>query len=196
MKGQEIGLFDFDGCLVKCDSFLKFSIFSLGSKRVIWGIIRSLTWLFKWKTGIVTSSVAKERLFGKLFRGMPYETFVSNGERFAARIDNMLNEEVVAQLERLLNRGVECVIVTASMPDWILPWAHRHGIHTVIGTEPMVGKDGCLTGLFRTPNCKGKHKVIRLREQIPGIGHMEVHAWGNLPDDKEMFRLAKHPHVI
>lgn len=193
---EKIALFDFDGTLIVKDSFLEFAKFAVGKWGVAKGALKSLPWLVGWKLRLVKSSKAKERLFGNIFRGMEYGEFVRLGNLFAEKIDGMTNCEVKDRFDSMLTEGVRCIVVTASLKEWVEPWARRHGVKRVVATEPMVGPDGCLTGLFATLNCRGKEKVVRLREEIPGIDRMEIHAWGNMPDDKEMLAMARYPYVI
>lgn len=194
---DRIALFDFDGTLVEKDSFLEFAKFACGGKGLAVGAIMSMRWLIGWNLGLIDSSQAKERLFGNLFKGMRYEEFCRYGEEFSRMIDRMINHEVYAQLIMYMNDFcARCVVVTASMRQWVEPWAASNGITKVIATEPEVGDDGRLTGRFATPNCKGAEKVARIRKEFPDIDDMEVFAWGNLPEDRWMFDLAIESHIV
>lgn len=192
----KVALFDFDGTLIAKDSFPAFAKFALGRKRWWLGMFKSLPRLIGWKIGVVPSSKAKEHLFGNLYAGMDYEEFCRKGELFVDRVTSMMRPTVRRDLNCIQMNGVPAVVVTASMRQWVEPWAVTFGIKKVIATEPEVGSDGRLTGRFATPNCKGKEKVTRIRKEFPDIDNMEVFAWGNLPEDKWMFRLALSTHIV
>ena len=192
----QVALFDFDGTLIAKDSFPAFAKFALGRRRWWLGVLKSLPWLIGWKVGVIRSSKAKEHLFGKLYAGMDYGEFCRKGEMFADRVTPMMRHKVRVDLSHIQMKGVPVVVVTASMLQWVAPWAETFGIKKVIATEPEVGDDGRLTGRFATPNCKGKEKVARIRAEFPDIDNMEVFAWGNLPEDKWMFRLAIESHIV
>lgn len=210
---REIGLFDFDGTLVEGDSFIRFGIFAVGKAKFYTSVARATPWLIGWKTGMMSSSKAKEKLFGFLFRGMMKREFENKGELFASEITKMLRPEVYQDLIRLRDAGVEVVIASASVEEWIRPWAKTQGVDCVIGTQVEVDGEGRLTGSFSTPNCLGKEKVMRVREYLrkklmddkretlfgneeDDLKGLEISAWGNLPDDKWMLEMADHPHKV
>ena len=58
-------------------------------------------------------------------------------------------------------------IVSASIYNWIKPFASDLGIRDILSTEIEVDGEGCLTGFFSNKNCYGQEKVVRLLEQIP-----------------------------
>lgn len=206
-KINSIGFFDFDGTLVKSDSFIRFGLYAKGRWRFFSALIRAIPWLIEWKTGIVSSSRAKEKMFGYLFKGMSIQEFAKKGDGFATVIGNMLRPEIFKDLVSFHDARGRVVIVTASIDDWVRPWAVRQGVETVIGTKVEVGRDGRLTGKFSTLNCRGAEKVRRVTEYLTEISETdenadevlekyEIHAWGNLPDDKEMLEIADFPHPV
>lgn len=202
-KTNSIGLFDFDGTLVKGDSFIRFGLYAKGRWRFFVALIRAIPWLIGWKIGIVSSSRAKEKMFGYLFKGMPVLEFANKGEEFATVIGNMLRQEIFREFVAFHDAEGRVVIVTASVEDWIRPWAMRQGVEVVIGTKVEVDRDGRLTGRFSTRNCRGAEKVRRIKEYLAEISEAdealekyEIHAWGNLPDDKEMLEMADFPHSV
>ena len=92
--------------------------------------------LVGYKLGIIRNDKAKEALFGTYFRGMGMNEFRRAGERFADSIDRRLRPDTMTKLNWHLSMGHDVYIVTASMPQWIRPWATAYGISDVIGTEP------------------------------------------------------------
>lgn len=194
MKGY--AFFDFDGTITLHDTFIAFGKFSLGRYRFIFGIIKALPWLFLWKTKIVSNSVAKQRLFGFWFKGMEYTMFKRYGYGFVEIIDSRLNEVVVEKMKMHLQNGDYVAIVSASIGDWIRPWAEIHEIDEVISTEIEIDNNGFLTGKFSTPNCNGMEKARRISNRFPKIDLMTTYAYGDSDGDMEMFNIVKHPHKI
>jgi HAD superfamily phosphoserine phosphatase-like hydrolase len=82
----------------------------------------------------------------------------------------------------------EIVIVTASIKDYIKPWCDEKGFN-LISTELEV-KNHILTGVFKTPNCKGREKVIRIKEKYDLSKFDKVVAFGDTQDDSFMLKLA------
>lgn len=199
MMGR-IAIFDFDGTLYRGDSFFDFSRFALGWPRLLWCGLKTMPWLAAWKLKLISGGQAKERLFGSLFRGMRLDDFARLGEEYACTINQQpqvrLNADVVAKLYKALNEGMTVVIATASISQWVAPWARLHGVNHVIATEVETDKDGVLTGRFSTANCQGEEKKRRLLEAIPDLEECETWGYGNMPDDGPMLSLVKHAEVV
>jgi phosphoserine phosphatase len=64
-------------------------------------------------------------------------------------------------------------------------------VRDVLSTELEV-VDGRLTGRYDGSNCRAEEKVARLTAWIGGRD-VELHAYGNSPDDDAMLSLADHP---
>lgn len=163
ISGKILVIFDFDGTIYKGDSFMDFALMVCGRWKWLCALALSVPYILAWKLGFITNGKAKQHLFGKLYNGMAYNQFKRFGEIFAEQIDRNCDADVVGRLD--VAEG-DVVIVTASISDWVLPWAQRHGVWEVIATEVEV-RETCLTGKFSTPNCFGKEKVRRIMEKIP-----------------------------
>lgn len=191
-----IALFDFDGTITVGDTFISFARYAVGCKAFAKAFIRALPWLVAWKVRMISNSAAKQRLFSLLYRGMPIEVFQSKCAGFAALIDSDLKVVTMQAVERHKRSGHQVVIVSASVEDWIRPWAASHGLQQVIGTQIEVDSSGCLTGRFVSPNCHGPEKVTRIHRAIPDLAGCEVWAYGDSAGDEPMLALADHPvHV-
>lgn len=190
---MKISLFDFDGTITRHDTFFTFARHAVGMQRFCTAVIRTLPALIGWKLGLLTNSAAKERLFGNLYRGMPVEDFHRACRSFAAIVNDDLRDSTVEMIRRHRDDGHRIVIVSASVLDWIRPWAESNGITEILATEIEVDSSGRLTGHFSTPNCHGAEKARRIRAYIPDIDGAEVWACGDSRGDDEMLALATHP---
>lgn len=188
--------YDFDGTLVKHDSLIRFARFSLPSFRFFFGLIKSAPWVLAWKLKFLTSSYAKEKLFGFWFKGMPEETFDRKGLEFMSEINKDINNEVFQTLISHKKDGKKIVIVSASMENWIKPWAKANGIDIVIGTRPATSPGGVLSGKFATLNCIGEEKVRRIKELFPNLNTTETWGYGDSPSDQPMLSIVNHPHMV
>lgn len=194
---RKLALFDFDGTITRKDSFLGFTIFCRGKLATLRAIARNIIPLMAWKLQVKDNSYAKQRLFSTLFRGMSIVSFHAYGERYAnEKIDHMLRHSTMKRLREHQSAGHTVAIISASMPQWIAPWANRHGITIVAGTEPEVDGEGRLTGRFATPNCHGPEKVNRIGKLFPDIQSFEIWAYGDSAGDRDMLALADHPFLI
>lgn len=190
MKGK--AFFDFDGTLVKFDSFIKFAWHSLSPCLFVKGVIMSLPWLSGWKLRMCSGSIAKERLFYNWFKGWDLTDFNMKCKEFVPIIDAGIKNDIMAELASHQNAHHEIIIVSASLANWIEPWAILHSIDRVIATEPEVTEDRKLTGKFRTPNCLGIEKVKRILRIYPDL--KEYESWAYSDSDKDSPLLAEVSH--
>ena len=163
-------IFDFDGTIYKGDSFMDFALMACGRWKMLCALALSVHHILAWKLGYITNGEAKQRLFGKLYKGMTYNQFKQFGETFAEQIDRKYNTQVVGQLDTVCENTI---IATASISDWIIPWARRHGVKEVIATEVEI-YNGRLTGNFSSPNCFGIEKVRRILQKIPDAENFHI----------------------
>ena len=195
---KRVGLFDFDNTLVRGDSFIRFGVYAVGKCRFALAVVEASPWLAAWKMGLLSSSAAKEKLFGFLFKGMDFAEFERKGKGFAAEISEMLRSDVKHEMDALRDTGAKIIVATASVEEWVRPWAIANGVDFVIGTKAEVDDNGRLTGRFSTANCRGAEKARRIQQYLASESwpQCEIHAWGNLPDDMAMLEMADFPHSV
>lgn len=193
---KTIAVFDFDGTITRHDSFARFVKATSGTPRFYRGIFLQMPRLVAYKLGILSNSRAKEALFGTYFRGMTATRFAEAGTRFIPEIERMLRDDTMQSLIRHRDAGHTIYIVSASMPQWIEPWARNYGIAKVIGTEPETGADGRLTGRFSTPNCYGAEKVKRFLDVEPDRASYRLVVYGDSRGDREMLAEADEANLV
>lgn len=194
MRG--IAFFDFDGTLTRHDTFVSFARHVKGARGLLRAMLGCAPSLLAWKLGLAEGAVAKQRLFASLYRGMELERFRAYAEMFADRVDADLRPEAMQLLQAHLRQGHRVVVVSASLEEWIRPWAARHGVHDVLATRAETDAGGRLTGRFSTPDCRGAEKVRRVRALIPDVESRETWAYGDSRGDEEMLALATHPFRV
>ena len=183
-------MFDFDGTLTCADSFLRFIRFCRG-RRALWaGLLRHSPWILACLLRLYPNWKAKQRIFRHFFGGMPYAEFVRAGEAFKEEIRAFVCPAMLRELRMHVVRGHRVYIVSASMAEWIGPWAAANGVERVVGTRPEVDGAGCLTGRFASPNCRGAEKVRRFLEHEPGREGYFLQAYGDSGGDRAMLAFA------
>ena len=193
---KEQVFFDFDGTLVKFDSFVRFGRYSLPWYSFVKGLVLSIPWLTWWKLGLCSSSKAKEHLFSYWFKGLDIINFRHKCESFADEIDRNLNAKVISELLRHKKMGREIIIISASISNWIIPWASRHSIETVIATEADVSPDGIITGKFATPNCLGEEKIRRIALLYPHFKRENSWAYSDSESDRPLLQYVTHGFTV
>lgn len=191
---RKISLFDFDGTLTTGDTFLRFIAFARGKMVLYTSLMKSLPSILKWKLGYISNGKAKEKLFAYAFKGMNYVKFCQKGEEFIETIKNMERTPIVDKMKDAIATGEEVIIVTASMEEWIKPWATQCGVKEILSTRPEIDNAGKLTGRFTSPNCHGDEKERRIMELLPDLASHRadyfITAYGDSSGDDAMLRLA------
>lgn len=189
---MKVAIFDFDGTLTRKDTFIEFGRYAVGISNFLCALFLSAPYLIAWKCRIISSSKAKEHLFSCLFKGMDYKRFAELGQEFAMQIDTMLRDDGMQLLRKHQYDGADCYIISASIAEWIEPWAKCNGIKEIAATMVEVDDSGRLTGRFYGKNCLGQEKVCRLESLIPNYLQYETWAYGDSDSDKPLLNVVKH----
>ncbi|MBP5339414.1 MAG: HAD-IB family hydrolase [Prevotella sp.] len=190
MNRRSIAVFDFDGTLTTKDSFLKFIKFTHGLPSLVLGLIIHLPFVLAMKLRLCSNEFAKQRMFAYFYKGMDYERFCAYGRDFAACIESFSRKKMVEKLLNHHTKGHRVYIVSASMGEWIDPWAAKLGVDRVVATRVETDADNRLTGKFASPNCYGPEKVRRFLEVEPDRSSYLLYAYGDSQGDKEMIDCA------
>jgi len=189
--GKTIAAFDFDGTIIKQDSLLAFIWFAVSFSRIIFGTLKVLPYLAAYQLKLIPNFKAKEKLFKSLFKGVPITEFNRICNDFIPKIQAMIKPGAMDKINWHREMGHEIIIVSASVENWIKPWATQTGIYTVLATQIEV-VEGVITGKFLSKNCHGPEKVIRLLLHAPGRESYELYAYGDSNGDKALLAAADH----
>lgn len=185
-----IVVFDFDGTLIKGDSFIGFASRIFGKLAVAKALAIEMFVLVGWQLRFVDNGYAKERVFSRLFKGITLQQLDSWGESFIADLEARIRPEIMCKLEEHQKKGDKIYIISASLLQWIRPWAKCHGIKNILSTEPEIDRMGILTGRFATQNCYGEEKVRRLLEAEPERDGYNLIVYGDSKGDFDLFAIA------
>ena len=193
---KRVAVFDFDGTITRKDTLIEFIRFAKGSAVLYWGMLLHLPWLILMKLHLYDNSKTKERVFAWFFRGMPIKHFNKLGHEFyQTQADKLLYSDARQQIHDHHQKGDLVVILSASIENWVQPFASALQAEGLLCTQAEV-KDDKLTGRFSTPNCYGAEKVRRLKEWLKtkSIEHPYIIAYGDSRGDKELLLFADESH--
>lgn len=188
-----VAVFDFDGTLVRGDSFITMALLAKGRLGLLRAMLRSFPKLAAWKLGLGSNSAAKETLFFNLFGGMSEADF----NAYCDRLPELLTPIgfAVDRLRWHLSKGHRVYIISASIRNWVAPWAEFHGVSRVLATEAEVAGSR-LTGRFATPNCYGPEKLRRLLEVEPRRENYKLFIYGDSAGDDALMAEADEATLI
>jgi HAD superfamily hydrolase (TIGR01490 family) len=185
-----VAAFDFDGTITNKDTLLEFISYTKGKKKLYRGLIKFLPYLILMKLKLYPNWKLKEIIFSYYFKGISLNQFNEWGENFSIKISSIIRPKAVLAIENHLKNGDNVIIISASIENWIIPWAKKIGLINVLSTKIEVDKTGRLTGKFLTKNCYGLEKVKRLNEIYPNKESFELIAYGDSNGDKELIKFA------
>jgi phosphatidylglycerophosphatase C len=191
-KHKTYAFFDFDGTIVRCDTFLDIMTFERGIAGRIRFIAAMIPATILLIFRIYPLEKLKAGLIKKFFGGMTQKEFVAVCSRYAEkRIPLFADDRALARIAWHKKKGHTIAIVSASLETWIRQWADRNGIEHVIATIPEFSK-GKVTGAFVSPDCRGKEKVRRILAHFPDAEKCTVYAYGDSGGDRRMLEFADY----
>ena len=193
---KRVAVFDFDGTITRKDTLIEFIRFAKGSTALYWGLLLHLPWLILMKLHLYDNSKTKERVFAWFFRGMPIKHFNKLGHEFyQTQADKLLYSDAKQQIHDHHQKGDLLVILSASIENWVQPFASALQAEGLLGTQVEI-QNNKLTGRFSTPNCYGAEKVHRIKEwfRTSAIERPYIIAYGDSRGDKELLQFADESH--
>ena len=193
---KRIAVFDFDGTITRKDTLIEFIRFAKGSVALYWGMLLYLPWLILMKLHLYDNGKTKELVFGWFFHEMSLEQFNELGRAFyQTQADKLIYSEAKREIEEHKSHGDIIVILSASIENWVQPFASALQAEWLLGTQAEV-QNGVLTGRFATKNCYGAEKVNRLKTWLAANVNEQPYiiAYGDSRGDKELLEFANEKH--
>ncbi|MDR2476130.1 MAG: HAD-IB family hydrolase [Bacteroidales bacterium] len=184
-----LAAFDFDGTITAKDTFVEIIRFSKGTLRCYAGFLLFSPMLVAMKLKLYPNGKVKQQIFSFFFKGMKLTEFNKICESFAYR-SVACNAHIIKYIEQHQKYGNKIVIISASVENWLRPFAAKLGISDVIGTKLETDENGILTGKFASANCYGQEKVNRLLEKFPDRNDYYLIAYGDSCGDRELLAFA------
>ncbi|MDR3002494.1 MAG: HAD-IB family hydrolase [Fibromonadaceae bacterium] len=190
MKKETIAAFDFDGTITRKDTLIEFIKFSKGNVKFYFAFLFFSPLLIAMKLKLLPNWKVKQSVFSYLFKNTPIEIFNKWCFEFCAIIDKILCPKTIEALNLHKKHNDKIIVISASMENWIKPWADKMEIDTVLATKIETDENGLITGKFLTKNCYGQEKVNRLLEMFPNRKDYKLIAYGDSRGDKELIEFA------
>jgi len=187
-----VAVFDFDGTITTRDTLPVFIRFAVTLMHLIKGSLYMAPFVLLFKLKVIPNYTAKERLFKTFFKGISIDRFNELSDKFITNIDQIVNPVALEKVRWHQQMGHEVIIISASVENWIRPWANKNDIETVLATGLQLD-DQIITGNFLTKNCHGAEKVNRLLEAYPDRDSYTLYAYGDSNGDKELLAAADYP---
>lgn len=187
--------FDFDGTITTKDTFLEFIKFSKGHVAFWVGMFVLSPVLIAFTLKFIPNHKAKELVISYFFKGMGLTNFNNYAEAFIPVIEKMIRPKAKHAIEEYKSKHYHMVIVSASIENWIVPWAKKAGFNDVIATKIDVNAKGVLTGKLKSNNCYGLEKKIRFLQKYPDRNKYTLTVFGDSIGDKELMDLADESHM-
>ena len=191
-----VAAFDFDGTLVRRDSFVGFLRRVGGPRAVNAAFARS------WRAVAAVGSdpswrdVVKSNLVKGVLRGRTLEDVRAAALAYSGTVAGQVTPSMRQLLSQHAQAGHLTVIVSASLELYLQPAAELLGIDEAIGTRLEVGPDGRLTGRLEGANCRGVEKARRLTQWMNDRGldpdGMPLWAYGDSAGDRQLLELARY----
>ncbi len=185
-----VAAFDFDGTITTKDTLLVFIRFVKGPLAFGAGLLLFSPVLIAFKLKWYPNWKAKQLLFSYFFKGMTCSDFNEWSNRFGLMYQHLIRPKAREAICQHLDQDHEVVIVSASIENWVLPFATQLGITSLLCTQIEVDANNRLTGRFASANCHGKEKIRRILGRYPNRSEYHLIAYGDSNGDKPMLEFA------
>ena len=170
---QAVAIFDLDGTITSCDTYLYFLIYSLLRQPLRWLKAPFLAVaVVMYFTGLRDNSWLKTVFLRSICKGWDKKVVAQRAEAFTRFIErSRIRRDAVAQIKFHRQARHKLVLASASPDLYVEHLAKRLGFDHVICTKVQWNRDDVLTGELDGDNCYGQHKLDRvdrfLQEQGP-----------------------------
>lgn len=192
---KTIAAFDFDGTITTKDTLFDFIRFYIGKHNLLKGLIILSPILISYKLGFIRNDIAKQKLFSYFFKDKSIQEFNKVSLDYVKRIKEIVRPEIFEKIKWHQAQNHIVIIISASIVNWIKPWAYEMNIKTVLGTEIEI-KNDIIEGVFSSKNCYGQEKVNRLIAKYPNRDEYILYAYGDSAGDKELLAFSDHQTLI
>jgi phosphatidylglycerophosphatase C len=189
-----LAAFDVDGTLTWTDSFMLFLRFVRGRWGFMTRMVRLLPVFAAYVLRLRDRDSTKNALMTAFLAGISevrYRDYCNQFARIAYPL--ITRPDALARLNSHQGVRDEVALVSASLEDYLKPWAESLGVAHVLATQIEV-RNGVLTGAMRGPNCRCEQKVARIRDHFGEVPI--VAAYGDSRGDREMLAASASPGFL
>ena len=186
---KQIAFFDLDGTITTKDTLLEFLKFSKGKFYFYFAFLLYSPVLVAYKLKIISNQTAKEKMLTFFFGDTSLTDFRELCQRFASEVlPGLLRPKALEEIRQLQNKGIEVVVVSASLEEWIRPWTDAIGAGLIATCLEI--RNEKLTGKIQGKNCYGIEKTERINASYDLSAYNKIYAYGDTSADKPMLQLA------
>ena len=192
MSGRHV-VFDFDGTLTYCDSFLLFLRFVCGARNFWLRLPLLLPDYLAYKIGLQSRDALKIQALTLWLSGREEEEVTEAGKAFAEQVlPELLNPLALRCLLMHQREGDRVTIVSASLESYLAPLALQEKV--CVAATRLETREGKITGRLKGLNCYGPEKLCRFTE-LAGEPQPMIHtAYGDSKGDHALLAAAKEAH--
>lgn len=172
MSQPAVAVFDLDGTVTRCDTFLRFLVGCLLRSPGRWWVAPALAWAVAMHfAGRRDNAWLKAFFLARIVGRRPVDPVERWADRHVDRVlESALRPGAVAEIARLRAEGVRLVLASASPDIYVPALARRLGFDDVICTRARRDADGRWTGVLDGGNCMGDEKLLRVAGRLAAIG--------------------------
>lgn len=190
---KTVAVFDFDGTITNLDTFRDFLIFSFGAIKFYLAFISTAPLIALYLLGLVKNDYPKSALFKIFFKGCSVNKYHMFCSDYATnRLPQLIRADALERIKWHKKNNHTIIINSASLADWIKPWADVEKFDYIIATQTEIS-NGKLTGSFIGPCPYGPEKVLRLKQLNITKNNSYIYAYGDSNGDKAMLDMADVP---
>ncbi len=183
--------FDFDGTITTRDTFALFLRYWAGTPRWLFNLVKLSPVFLAYVLKLIDRNRVKAHVVRTFFRGAEQEALRQRAEQFADEvIPDLIRPKALETLKARLQSDDTVFIVSASIDDYLVPWAKKHGIRHILATN-LEKKNGCLTGDISGVNCWGSGKIDKITSKMADKPFTIKEAYGDSRGDREMLDAAE-----
>lgn len=190
-----IAAFDFDGTITTRDTLLSFLFYIEGRRKVLSKLATLSPAFLKYACNCLSRQQIKEAILTYFFAGMQKEELQQKGEAFARskKLQLLIRPEAKNRIAWHRNQNHLCILVSAGIEIYLLPWAQQEGFNHVICSLLETDDQGVLTGRLEGLNCWGPEKIKHLEEYLGPREQFVLYAYGDSKGDHELLEAADYP---
>ena len=189
-----LAVFDFDHTLTDRDSLLPFLFYLQGYLQGVLSLILLTPYFIQYAIGKLPREKIKEKILHRFMGGKSFNEIKALGKKYVdQQLDCYLKPEAVKRLRWHQSQGDRCLLVSASLDFYLIPWAMKYGFEAVLASRLEVTPDGVITGNLAGKNCWGPEKKRRLLEYLGEEKPSSLYVYGDSLGDADILAIADHP---
>lgn len=189
-----VAAFDFDGTLTRRDTLFPFLLHVAGPVLFSLKFILILPTLTAYALGLLRNDIAKVIVLRRFLANMEMAKLQQLALEFAEKkLPALLRNEAMQRLAWHKQQGHRCVVVSASLENYLRPWAIKTGFNDVLGSRLEVLEGDRTSGKLLGENCFGPEKMRRLEILLGSREGYTLYAYGDSRGDKELLSAADYP---